>query len=201
MRGEINGLARIVMAKNSANGAKLPGDLVAVGYVAGAYGLNGWLRIRPFASDAGALLGAKTWWLGKPESAELVDFHVMQAKMHGGDVVAQMMGMVDRDAAEAMRGTAIHIARSHFPALDDEEFYWVDLIGLSVENIEGESLGVVNDMVDNGAHPVLRVRLESFAEVVDAKDAAELLIPFVKQVVQTVDRPGKKIVVDWQRDY
>lgn len=189
------------MSKISINGTKCPDDLVAVGYVAGAYGLNGWLRIRPYASDAGALLGAKTWWLGKPEALDLSDLHVMQAKMHSGDVVAQMMGIVGRDAAEEMRGTSIHIARSHFPALANEEFYWVDLIGLSVENLEGESLGIVGDLVDNGAHPVLRVKGQVKSEDVDSLGATDILIPFVKQVIQTVDRHNKKIVVDWQRDY
>ena len=189
------------MSKISVNDVKTPDDLVAVGYVAGAYGLNGWLRIKPYASDAGALLGAKTWWLGDPGESGLSDHHVMQAKMHSGDVVAQLMGVAGRDAAEAMRGTAIYIARSHFPALDREEFYWVDLIGLAVENLQGEPLGVVSSLVDNGAHPVLRVKDAAQPEDASTSHAAEILIPFVKQVIQTVDRQGGKIVVDWQRDY
>jgi 16S rRNA processing protein RimM len=52
-----------------------------------------------------------------------------------------------------MKGTVVSISRKHFPALDDNEFYWVDLIGSAVENLQGEQLGVVSDMMDNGAHP------------------------------------------------
>lgn len=191
-----------LMQKTDA-GVPIPTDLVLVGYVAGAYGLQGWVRIRPYASDADALLNAKTWWLDKPT---LRDVDMMQAKMHSGDVVARLMGVEGRDAAEAMRGTAVHISRAHFPALADDEFYWVDLIGLAVENLQGEALGKVADLMDNGAHPILRVAptVTSATPVTEAYDKGgvqEILIPFVDQFVRTVDQAGGKIVVDWGLDY
>lgn len=176
------------------SGVQIPDDLVLVGYIAGAYGLKGWVRIKPYSSEADALLHAKTWWLDKPD---MHDVTMMQSKSHSGDVVAQLMGVADRDAAEALKGTAVQIARSHFPALSDDEFYWVDLIGLAVENLQGEQLGNVSDMMDNGAHPILRVAVAS----ADGQSPNELLIPFVDQFVITVDRAAKKITVDWGRDY
>ena len=172
----------------------IPDDLVLVGYITGAYGLKGWVRIKPYSAEADALLHAKTWWLDKPD---MHDVAMMQSKSHAGDVVAQLMGVADRDAAEAMKGTTVQIARSHFPALSDGEFYWVDLIGLAVENLQGESLGEVSALMDNGAHPILRVAVTS----TDEKSPDELLIPFVDQFVITVDRAAKKITVDWGRDY
>lgn len=168
-----------------------------VGYISGAYGLNGWVRVRPYSADADALLNAKTWWLDKPE---FHDMAMMQSKIHSGDVVAQLMGVAGRDAAEALKGAAVQIPRSHFPALSDDEFYWVDLIGLEVENVQGVHLGKVSDMMDNGAHPILRVAVPQVAEA-DPKAAQELLIPFVEQFVITVDRTAKKITVDWELDY
>ena len=166
-----------------------------VGYVCGAYGLNGWIRVKPFSNDADALLHAKTWWLDKPE---LHDVDMMQAKFHSGDVVAKLMGVAGREAAEALKGAAVQIPRSHFPALSGDEFYWVDLIGLSVENLQGEQLGSVVDMMDNGAHPILRVCMPA---VPDDIKVQELLIPFVDQFVKAVDQKEKKITVDWGADY
>jgi 16S rRNA processing protein RimM len=185
----------------------IPEDLVTVGYVSGAYVIAGWVRIKPFSADADALLGARRWWLSKADSnAELRDIDMLQAKSHGGDVVAQLMGVAGRDAAEALKGYQVQIARSHFPALSDDEFYWVDLIGLAVENLQGEPLGVVADLMDNGAHPILRVVKPTLA--VDAAEPgaksvppAEMLIPFVDHFVKTVDQAGKKITVDWEQDY
>ena len=167
-----------------------------VGYVSGAYGINGWLRIKPYAADAGALLHAKTWWLDKPE---LHDVEMMQAKTHSGDVVAQLIGVVGRNAAEALKGATVQISRSRFPSLSDNEFYWVDLIGLAVENLQGECLGLVKDLMDNGAHPILRVVVPEDSGL--EKTQQELLIPFVDQFVKTVDQTAKKITVDWGLDY
>ncbi len=184
------------MPLKTAPGIKIPGDLVLVGYVSGAYGLNGWVRIRPYSSDADALLHAKTWWLDKPS---LHDVEMMHAKVHGSDVVAQLMGVAGRDAAEALKGATVQISRSYFPPLSDGEFYWVDLIGLAVENLQGENLGFVKDMMDNGAHPILRVAVPEVPGL--DKAAQEMLIPFVDHFVKTVDQKAKKIIVDWGLDY
>lgn len=180
-------------------GDGVPDDLVLVGHISGAYGLNGWVRIKPYSADADALLHAKTWWLDKPA---LRDVTMMQSKMHTEDIVAQLMGVADRDAAEALKGTTVQISRKHFPALSDNEFYWIDLIGLDVVNTQGVQLGQVSDMMDNGAHPILRVAASSGASVADGvKAGQELLIPFVEQFVLTVDKTAKKITVDWESDY
>lgn len=170
---------------------KIPEDLVLVGHVAGAYGLQGWVRIRPYSADADALLHAKTWWLDKPDMRDVTR---MQVREHSGDIVAQLMGVADRDAAEALKGATVQVSRSHFPALDDDEFYWVDLIGMAVDNLQGEALGTVADMMDNGAHPILRVKPA-------ADEAQEMLIPFVDQFVIKVDREARKITADWGLDY
>jgi 16S rRNA processing protein RimM len=167
-----------------------------VGYVSGAYGLNGWVRIKPYSADADALLHAKTWWLDKPE---LRDVDMMQAKYHSGDVVAKLVGISDRDAAEALKGATVQISRSLFPPLADDEFYWVDLIGLSVENLQGEHLGSVRELMDNGAHPILCVAAPENPGV--EKSKREHLIPFVDHFIKTVDQKAKKITVDWGLDY
>ena len=117
--------------------------------------------------------------------------------MHGGDVVAQIVGMLGRDAAEALKGAAVSVPRSQFPQLPADEFYWSDLIGLDVVNLQGEALGKVNDMMHNGAQSILKVMPK---EANDVK-APERLIPFVDQFVKTVDTAAKKITVDWGLDY
>jgi 16S rRNA processing protein RimM len=185
----------VAVSGNTAPGMTIPEDLVLVGHVTGAYGIHGWVRVRPYSADAEAMLHAKTWWLDKPE---LHDVDMLEAKIHGEDVVARLMGVADRNTAEALQGNTVQIRRSHFPPLSDDEFYWVDLIGLAVENLRAESLGVVVDLMDNGAHPILRVQRLT-AE--GTSKPAEALIPFVEQFVKTVDQVAKKITVDWGLDY
>ena len=175
---------------------QIPDDLTQVGYVSGAYGVTGSIRVTPFSADADALLTVKTWWLDKPALHPVV---VRTTKMHGGDVVAQLAGVVGRDASEALKGAAVSIPRSQFPQLPADEFYWSDLIGLDVVNLQGEALGQVTDMMHNGAQSILRIRPMA-AESSDTT-APERLIPFVEQFVKTVDREARKITVGWGLDY
>lgn len=185
----------------SPTGIPLPDDLVPVGHISGAFGIQGWVRVQPYSSDADALLHAKTWWLGASDaSGGLRDVEMLHSKPHGTEVVAMLMGIADRNAAEALRGVSVRIRRSHFPPPADNEFYWVDLIGLAVVNLQGEPLGVVGDLMDNGAHPILRVTAPQ-DEAAEKTGSRELLIPFVDRFVHTVDQTDKKITVDWERDY
>ena len=180
------------MTPSGSPGIPVPDDLVLVAHVTGAYGITGWVRLRPYSDEASALLHAKTWWIDKPA---LHDVDVMQVRTQGEDVVASLMGVADRNAAEALKGATVQIRRSHFPPLQDNEFYWIDLIGHAVENLRGESLGQVVGLIDNGAHPILRV------EVPGGEKPQELLIPFVDPFVTEVDQASKRIKVDWELDY
>jgi 16S rRNA processing protein RimM len=120
---------------------------------------------------------------------------VSEAKMHSGSVVAHMAGFADRDQALAAKGMTVHVRRADFPKLSQDEFYWVDLIGLAVINTEGEALGEVVGLIDNGAHSVMRIAADS------AFVAEERLIPFVDAYVRGVDLEARRIVVDWGLDY
>lgn len=178
----------------TATGITIPADLVVVGHVFGAWGVQGWVRIKPYSADADAMQSVKTWWLDKPE---LRDVDVRQVKLHGGDVVAQLVGIADRNAAENLKGCTVQIPRSRFPALADGEFYWSDLTGLNVINLQAQSLGVVLGLMDNGAHPILRVG-ENEGVIGTAQ---ERLIPYVDQFVKNVDLAAKTVTVDWGVDY
>jgi 16S rRNA processing protein RimM len=177
---------------------QIPDDLTQVGYVSGAYGITGSIRVTPFSADADALLHAKTWWLDKPG---LHSVSVRTAKLHGGDVVVQLVGVVGRDAAEALKGAQVTIPRSQFPELPADEFYWSDLIGLEVVNLQGEALGQVTDMMDNGVQSIFRITPVADAAAADGAKAPERLIPYVDQYVKSIDLAAKKITVDWGLDY
>jgi 16S rRNA processing protein RimM len=88
------------LTDKNASGVQVPDDLAQVGFVFGAYGVAGWVRIRPFSEDADALLKVKTWWLDKPA---MHDVDVQQVKLHGGDVVARLVGITDRNVAKRSR--------------------------------------------------------------------------------------------------
>jgi 16S rRNA processing protein RimM len=212
-----------------------PEDALEVGRIVDAWGIKGWLKVQPFSADPQTLLGSRTWFVQPPErgpgpapgarSTLPLTLAIRQARMHGDAVVAQADGCDDRAAAEALRGVRIFVARSSFPPAGDDEFYWVDLIGLDVVNRQGERLGRVVGLIDTGPQSVLRVvpeavaagspagMLEAAPDVADAlspsgaaaapasKSADERLIPFVAAYVDDVDLAARRITVDWGLDY
>ncbi len=175
-----------------------PEDAVEVGRILGAWGVKGGLKVKPFSSDPQALFSSKRWFVepaeAKPGHQVPPMLHVVQAREQGEMVVATVQEVADRDAAAALAGARLFVARSSFPTPDDNEFYWVDLIGLTVVNADARPLGRVVGLLETGPHCVLRIRPE-------AADADELLIPFVDAYVGRVDLPGRTIHVDWQADF
>jgi len=180
-----------------------PVDLVLVGHVLDAQGIRGLVKVKPYSKEPEALFSAPIIWLAKPPaSADLSrPFVVKTAKEHSGHVLLGLDGVGDRDQALLLKGSAIYVSRADFPdQADDDSFYWVDLIGLPVHNQQGDALGVVVELMDNGAQSILCVK-----PLEDSEDKSERLIPFIKTVVQsvTVDKSSQKygIVVDWQLDW
>jgi 16S rRNA processing protein RimM len=175
----------------------VPGDLIQVGHVTGAYGIRGGIRVTPYSMDADALLNVKTWWLNKPA---LRPVQVRSAKYHSGDVTATLAGLADRDMAEALKGATVQVSRADFPELPEDEYYWTDLIGLDAVNLQGEALGKVVDLMHNGAQSILRIAPAADPARPEEK-VAERLVPFVDQFVKTVDLQARLITLDWGLDY
>ena len=201
------------MASSSGAGVETPAwpeDAVEVGFILDAWGVKGWVKVQPFASDPQALFAATQWFLKAPEPGGFKRpltatapyppiLNITQVKLHGDGVVAWPQACADRTAAEALRGARVFVSRTSFPSVDGaDEFYWVDLIGLEVVNLEDEPLGTVVGLIDTGPHSVLRV-LPAGASAAD--EAAQRLIPFVAQYVVDVSLAERRIRADWGLDY
>lgn len=180
--------------------AQLPADAVEVGRIADAWGVKGWFKVLPFSANGEVLLTSKQWFLQPSERGArtftgTVRLPVRQAREHSGALVATADGVVDRDAAEALKGARIFVARAEFPQAAEDEYYWVDLLGLDVVNREGVALGQVKDLMSTGPQTVLVIAYEE-----DGK-AQERMIPFVSAYVDKVELAERRILVDWQTDY
>ena len=193
----------------AADDAAFPGDAIEVGRVLGAWGIKGGIRVKPFSSDPEALFTSRRWFIQPPESilgakAGVTRFpsllHITSSKAQGDSVVATAQELPDRNAAEAMQGARVFIARSSFPTAGNGEYYWIDLIGLAVVNRQAETLGTVIGLIDTGAHSVLRVGRPGAAPDASLEDS-ERLIPFVAAFIDDVSLPERRITVDWGLDY
>jgi len=196
-----------------------PDDAVEVGRIVGAWGVKGGFKVKPFSADPQALFSSKRWFLQPPVAAaagvgpKAAAAPVMRwpqllrigtVREQGDHVVATAHDLDDRDAAQALAGARVFVARSSFPTPAEDEYYWVDLIGLSVRNREGVLLGSVAGLIETGPTCVLRVA----PAAADGKhggegvseQGTELLIPFVSAYVDRVDLAGRCLHVDWQAD-
>lgn len=179
-----------------------PADAVEVAKVIEAWGLKGGIRVHPYAADPQALFSSRRWYLRPPEGpgpARALPglLRIRQVREQGDTVVAHADELPDRTAAEALKGARVFVPRSSFPTPATDEYYWVDLIGLSVRNREQVELGTVVGLLDTGPHSVLRIQ----PPAADGPDAPERLIPFVSAYVDAVDLPARLIQVDWGLDY
>lgn len=168
----------------------IPANLIDMGYIANAFGIQGWVKIKT-ATEYSDSLDEYTQVYLKLKDGTILSKKIEKSFARDGVFHAKLAGVDDRDAAFALKGTIVAVDREEFPDLDEDEFYWVDLIGLSVINVQGESLGIVKDLLETGANDVLVAKLEQ----------EERLIPFVAQYVVKVDMQNKQIIVDWGLDY
>ena len=180
--------------------ADMPADAVEVGRIADAWGIKGWFKVLPHSADPEAIFSSKRWFLlpsdrGVKAFAGVAKLAVKEAKEHSGTVVACAHGVDDRTSAEALRGVRIFVSRSSFPTAGDDEYYWVDLIGLEVFNRENEALGTVRELLSTGPQTVLVMEYLHEGKIQDR------MIPFVSVYVDNVDLKARRILVDWQADY
>jgi len=156
-------------------------DRICVGAIAGAFGVRGEVRLKSFCAQPGDIAG-----YGPLTSEDgKRSFAVTLTRPVTGGLGARLSGITTREAAAALRGTTLWAPRAALPSLPDDEFYHADLIGLEVVDTGGQVLGRVRAIFDHGAGDIL--------EIV-GRD--QILLPFTRQVVPTVDLAAGRIVAD-----
>jgi 16S rRNA processing protein RimM len=168
--------------------------MIVMGRILAPYGVRGWVKIHPFGDDPLSWKTMPRWWLSSDDTAPEAQWQARALKgcrQQGKTLVAAFEGIDDRNAAETLKGCFVAAPREAMPPTAKDEYYWADLIGLAVENAEGESLGTVSTLISAGAHEVLQV----------SDGDLEHLIPFVPAYVDAVDTAAGRIVVQWQKDW
>jgi len=165
---------------------------IILGKVGAVYGIKGWLKIHSFTGELDAILDYFPWSLklgNKTQTVEVTDW-----RKHNKGLIVKVGNIDDRDDAQALVGSEILTSEASLPDLPQGDFYWRDLIGMSVVTTKGYDLGVVSDMMETGANDVLVVK----ANLNDGFSKKERLIPYLfEEVVESVSIENKQICVDW----
>ncbi len=180
----------------SGTGSGGASPLVVVGRVQGPYGVRGWVHLASFTEPNDNILHYRPWFSGGREGADegwqLIE--VEEIRPHKQGFVARIRGIENRDAALELKGALIGVPERELPLAAPDEYYWRDLIGALVCSRDGLELGLVTGLLETGAHDVLVVKRTG------AGDEPDLLIPFHRNYVVSVDMSGPKISVDWPAD-
>ena len=165
-----------------------------MGHISGLFGVKGWVKIFSYTSPREQIVAYKHWYLKRKQKAgEFELIRVEDGRTHKEGVIAKLNEIDDRDSAAALLETEIWVDENELPDLEEGEYYWYQLTGLQVTNLEQENLGTVTGLMETGANDVLLVR---------APDNEEILIPYIReQVIKSVDLDARLIVVDWDKDY
>ena len=163
-------------------------DLICVGHILSSQGVKGWVRVFSNTSPRENIVSYSPWFI---EQGNVRKATAVQGRRQGKHVLARLEGIEDRTQADALAGCRIFINPQQLPRLEAGEYYWSDLVGLAVETVQGEPLGVIASMMETGADDVMVLSGER-----------ERLIPFViDQIVREVDLDSQRLVVDWSPEY
>jgi len=192
-----------------AESAMAPDEQVELGRVVSAYGVKGWVKIQPYSVQADVLLKADVWRLEAPVSRQSAgalsrgsSMKVLAARRQGSTIVASLDAVTDRTQAELLKGCTVWVSRALFPPTEPDEYYWVDLIGCELwgeRDGAPELIGKVVDVLDNGAHALLRVARVSARD--DGGRPIEILVPFVSAHVHGVDLANKRLTSNWPVEF
>ncbi len=163
-------------------------EFIRVGHILGAQGIKGWVKVYSHTSPRENIVNYGPWLLERDGRRDWVD---VSGRLQGRHVVAKLDGIDERNQAEALAGCEIYIHARQLPRLPAGDYYWSDLIGLEVETLRAEPLGVIESMLETGADDVM----------VLAGDR-ERLIPFViDEIVREIDLDARRMVVDWSPEF
>ncbi len=164
-------------------------ERIVVGRINGVFGVRGQLKVFSYTEPIENIFSYVPWWLGSGSHWEARK--LIRGQKHIRGLIVSLEGCQFRDQALALAGKQVAILREQLPETAENEFYWSDLIGLTVSTGTGVQLGVVDYLFETGANDVLVV-----------KGDRQRLIPYIwKQTVWNVDLDGGTITVDWDPEF
>lgn len=175
------------MARLNDLGAAKPREILHIGRILGAHGLQGELKILPLTDDPRRFLQLKDCLIVTVDEKERVPALAAGARFSNELVLLRLQGISDRTAAEALKGRLVSVTREHAAPLPPDTWFICDLLGCDVYDEAHGLLGRLSDVLPTAAHDVYTVHLPG---------QKDLLFPALKSILKQVDLAGKRIDVE-----
>lgn len=161
-----------------------------MGRINAPFGIKGWVKIQADTEYPDSLFEYSELHVGRDGDWRVLKVEEIETRPDGA--VIRFAGYDDRDQAFALRGQLVAVPREQMPEPEADEYYWADLIGMTVIGHDEAVLGEVSHLFETGANDVM---------VVKGADGVERLIPFVSAVIEKVDTQARIITAQWGLDY
>ncbi len=162
-------------------------EVLTVGKFGKVYGVKGWLRLISYTKPVTNIFDYAPWYIQQKTEQHWQPCEVIAHRSHAGGWIVKLAGCDDRDHASRYVNAHIGVPITCLPPCEPGEFYWHQLIGLRVDNTDGQTLGTVTELFETGANQVMVVNNEQ-------------LLPYVDDVILTVDLINGYIQVAWDQD-
>ncbi len=163
--------------------------LLSIGKIIGTHGIKGVLRVFSYAESASRFASGLSLYLKDACGGESV-FKIKWAKPHSKVILLSLEGITNCDEAEALLGSELFIGRDSLEEPEAGTYFWFDIIGLSVFNMDDEYIGRVTSVMETGSNDVYVVTCP------EDKDVKEVLVPALAWVIKTIDLEKKIMTVD-----
>lgn len=170
-------------------------ELIVLGKITSVFGIKGWVKVYSYTDPMENLLAYPTWQLRLQGQSKFI--RKLDGRKHGKGLVVKLEGIDTPEDARLLSGAEILLNKTELPTLSEGDYYWSQLIGLKVSNLQGQLLGKVSSLLETGANDVLVVKAcqGSF-------DQQERLIPWlIPNVIRQVNLETAQIDVDWDADF
>lgn len=177
---------------------------ILLGEISGVLGVKGWVKVFSHTSPRVKITKYGTWLLNQSGAAQdhWSPVTVLQGREQGKNIVAQLEGVDTRDQAAALIGSTIAIQSNQLGDLSEGEYYWRDLVGLTVKTINDEELGVIDWLFNTGSNDVIVVSGKGVISNKTGKEEPERMIPYVMgDVIVSIDLQQSLMIVDWDYDF
>ena len=173
----------------------IPTDTVVIGKIVGVHGVKGWVKVYSYTEPMSNIFEYAECYLKRGQGVQAIEFD--NGKRQGKGLIAHIKGVDDRDLAATYNQCDVLVAADALPALEQEDYYWHQLEGLKVVNLEGQLLGTVAHLLETGSNDVMVVK-----PCTGSVDQRERLLPYLPgQFVIQVDLETKVIQVDWDAEF
>jgi len=162
-----------------------PKGYVLIGKIVGVHGLKGTNKLKSYAESLSVFYPGQSILVCDNRNRE-TSVELNWVKSHTKTPLISFKGVTDRERAEALIGAELFIPETELPEVDEDTYYWFELIGIEVYTTQGDYLGRITSIFPTGSNDVYVVK----------DDKQEVLIPALESVVLDIDLDLKRMRVD-----